>query len=239
MQEDRTVSDQSATPEGVDEADESAEVTQSATGTDVSSEEAPWGEEAHDPARAWNTILRLRDENKEYKSDAQLLKMLREDEAARQEFLSREFGYEFEDDDDPDLSEDTEQETRSDPRVEAHDAWITKQRAMQAQKDFDADLDKAVEELDVGVALTARERREIQRESVANGFNPESTRKALKELVEDRKELSRQILEGYRGSKEAPHVSAVGKGATQVPDLDDQQSRHAWLKEQVQKRTAD
>lgn len=215
----------------LDQAAESADTGEQGSPTGSTEAPTPWGEDFN-AERAWQTISHLRGREKELESDSKLLKQLREDEGARREFLSREFGYEFEaDDEDEDDDLDTGVQPQHDPRVDQLQNQLQQVLSRQANKDFEEDLDAAAGE--AKMKLTARERRFVKAESVANGFNADATRKALKEVLEDREALRGQFLEEYRGSKRAPHVSSVGKSASQKPNLDDPSERAAYIDEMM------
>ena len=218
-------------------SDQSAEPTPEEVGTSQSEAGSPppWGDDFN-AERAWQTITHLRGREKELESAAKAYERLQEDEDARLEQLQK-WGFEIEDgaDDDeedlPDYGEEEEQPAH-DPRVDVLQEQLNSVLQANAIREFNEDLDSAAKE--AGVTLSQRDRVIVQRESMENGFNPQATRNALNALKEEREELRKQAIEEYRSSKKAPHVSSVGRGATQVPDLDDQEQRIAWMTERAQ-----
>lgn len=165
----------------------------------------------------------------EIQSDAERFRALQSDEDARLEQL-RSWGFEVEDgatdEQDDDLS-GYEDDTQPDPRVDQLQNQLNGLLQRQAIDEFNKDLDAAATEADI--KLSQRDRVIIQRDSMENGFNPDATRKAVDALKAEREELRKQAIEEYRSSKKAPHISSVGKGATQAPDLDDPQARVEWM----------
>ena len=215
------------------QAAESAEAAKDAVETDSST--PPWGDD-FDAERAWKTITSQRETEKELKERLRQEQAIWEDEQAVAARAAERFQWQL-DEDEPDPEDDDDTEEPVDPRVEAHDRWIRQQQEAQAIKDFNEDLDKAAGEAQV--TLTQRDRKTILADSVANGFNPEATRKALKELVEDREQLRASWQEELKTSKKTSRSPGSGQTATQVPDLDDDQQRRQWMAEQLRIRNAD
>ena len=214
-------------PEGT-EAAESAETAQAAVDTDGSS--PPWGDD-FDADRAWKTITSQREEAKELKERLRQEQAIWENEQAVAARAAEKFQWQLEQGEDEPDDEELADDEPVDPRVEAHDQWIRSQQEKQALKDFNEDLDSAASETEV--KLTARDRKTILAESMANGFNPDATRKALKELIEDREQLKASWQEELSTSKQTPRPPGSGKTATQVPDLDDDQQRRQWMAERL------
>lgn len=208
------------------QAAESAETAQGAVDTEGSS--PPWGDD-FDPQRAYDSLQAARKTEKELKERLRQAESVWEDEQALRDRLQAQ-GYVFEEDDteDENLYDDEDTEP-ADPRVEQHDQWIQQQQERQVLKEFNDDLEAAAK--DANVKLTDRERRGILQESLANGFTPEATREALTGLIEDRKALRESWQAELKASKQAPHVPSSGQAATQTPDLDDDQTRRAWMAE--------
>jgi hypothetical protein len=224
-----------------DELDLAAESADATAEPGTPSSPPPWGDE-FDPARAWQTITHLRDRERELESEAKFAKAIREDPNALKEFLAEQ-GYELpddEDDDDPDLYEDTEDDPiaplRSD--VQSIKEFIEAQKAERAVDGFAKHLDSLSTEAEL--ALTDREKQIVFRDALdLGGLTKANTEKAFKAHVEWLRDRESQLRQGWQEKKKttAPAVKS-GQSATQVPDLDDDRARQAWMIEQMANREA-
>jgi len=108
--------------------------------------------------------------------------------------------------------------------------------AQEAQLDqIDQDCRKQLSELD---GLDEEDRDWIYSRALTTHHTPEGLpdiQAAHEEFVA--RENAR--LQKYAQSKQAPHVPGSGTSATQVPDLDDDAQRHAWMKEKLRAMNAD
>lgn len=216
---------------GSDEA-ESEEATAETTEPVEAAAEAttppPWGDDFN-PERAWNTIQKQRDREKELEAEAKELHRLRNDPEAQKEFLES-LGFEVpEDDDEP---EETVEDDPINPRLSALEQKIQEREAAEAAKAFEDHLDELAKGKEL--ELTPRQRKQILRDSIDAGFSPEATEKAFNELVDELTDYERRAIERYTGSKKTPTVPPSSKSATQTPDLDDPKARQAWLKERAE-----
>jgi hypothetical protein len=73
----------------------------------------------------------------------------------------------------------------------------------------------------------------IKDRTFALGNNPDALKKAVQEWSDLERELKGEHIEQVTKSKKTQHVPAGGQAGTKVPDLDNQQERHAWLKQRV------
>lgn len=203
--------------------DESAD-TQSVETTDSSP--PPWGDD-FDAARAWQTISHLRKRESELESDAKAWKRFREDEDARRETLS-ELGYEFEsDDEDDDFEEEAVQPVQVPKALQKElddlKQWRSREEQRQAKQQFDEHVGQLASQSEV--TLTQFEKRAILAASIENGFKPQSTEAAFKELLEHKRAEEQRIIEQYGQSKKAPRFSSSGKSATNVKPIGEMSAR--------------
>lgn len=188
--------------------------------TAETSDAPPWGED-FDPERAWNTIQTQRAEAKELKQSAQRARELEaqwDDEDAHFAFLANR-GYQFGDDEEDDL--DLYEDEGPDPTIEelkAVKADLAELRQDKAEREFNADLSKLAKAAEV--TLSERDRKLIQHATNEGGGNPSALKKAFEQWDEERKAYETEVIERYRESKKAPHVSKVGKQATDTPDYE-------------------
>lgn len=161
------------------------------------------------------------------------LRQLRErarqgDNDALRELIGAEFAQDEPEDPDP----GDEQEPVEDPRIAAHDEWIQQQQVERTLNAFNAHLDKLAGDPQL---LDEYDRQAILNASVADGFNEAATEKAFSAWQEREKAREKKIVEQYRKSKKAPHVSQAGTGATEeVLPLDaSHRDRVAHMTEQL------
>lgn len=223
----------------LDLAAESADAT-AEPGTPAPDAPPPWGDDFN-AERAWQTISHLRGREKELESEAKLAKALREDPDALKEFLA-ERGYELPDDEDdePDVEFDDEDPIaplRSE--METIKEYIENQKAERTIDAFAKHLDSLSTEAEL--SLTDREKQIVFRDALDNGgLTKANTEKAFKAHIEWLRDRESQMRQGWQETKKttAPAVKS-GQSATQVPDLDNERARQAWMIEQVNNRAAD
>lgn len=150
------------------------------------------------------------------------------DNDALRELIGAEFAQDETEDPDP----GDEQEPVEDPRIAAHDEWIQQQQVERTLNAFNAHLDKLAGDPQL---LDEYDRQAILNASVADGFNEAATEKAFSAWQEREKAREKKIVEQYRKSKKAPHVSQAGTGATEeVLPLDaSHRDRVAHMTEQL------
>jgi len=140
-----------------------------------------------------------------------------------------------EDDEEP----DTEEEDFDDPRdaqiaaleqrLQRLEPWQQDVENERGERRFNTDLTRELGERTVN----DRVKTWIKDRTVALGNNPDALKKAVSEWAELEKELKGEHIEQVTKSKKTQHVPAGGQPGTQVPNLDDKQERHAWLKQRV------
>lgn len=136
-------------------------------------------------------------------------------------------GVELEDEGDEEVEDPNEQ------RLAQIEQTLTAQQEAENQKAFDHHLDELAKGSEV--ELTQYDRRALQATSEENGFTPEATEAAFKQFVEERKAYEKSVITKYvDGKRNAPPVPPGGSNATEQPDLDDRQTRQAWMTERVQ-----
>lgn len=95
---------------------------------------------------------------------------------------------------------------------------------------FESDL-KAT--LGDDVTVSARQKDWIKDRTVALGNNKKALEQAVGEYKEILTELQAQHLQQVTSSKKTSHTPAGGSAGTQVPNLDDPQERHAFLRQRA------
>lgn len=215
------------------EPEPSAEAAQGATETET----PPWGDD-FDASKAWSTITKQRESEKELKEE---LRRIREDETARTELL-QEWGYELADDDEDSSEEgdnDIEFEDQA-PDGEVRDPRVDALLAEREQQRIRTDIDRFNEGSDWELDDDDREQIELRaRLKHPKGFGPKELEQAHKWYVERLDAKAQVALERAKKPKpKPPHVPAGGKPATEIPDLDDRNERRRWMQEQLQQRQA-
>lgn len=208
------------------EPDLSAEAAQGAAETEA----PPWGDDFQ-PEKAWNTITKQRESEKELKDR---LRALEEDDEAFLE-LARKRGFQVEDtdDDDEDTGADDLFEDDDDPRfqkltelekrTQAQDEWIKQQQHEQLVDGFEKVVADASKETD-WPDLTQRSKQRIWDEAHADpkGFSREAIERAHKSELEFLDSIATQGVERAKKPKpKAPHVTRGGQAATQTPGWSD------------------
>jgi hypothetical protein len=143
------------------------------------------------------------------------------------EALKELTGYEFaQDEEDPDLGDDEEQPYQ-DPRVDA----ILQERAQERETAILNDVSGHIDTLlsEASVELPQRLKQAILSEAWLRGggsqIRPETTQEVVKEWIDEYKQLEQAAGDRWRQSKQSPHVSKGGTGATEVPYRDDMSLR--------------
>ena len=222
----------------LDLAAESADATAEPSTPEAPDAPAPWGDN-FDPDRAWRTITHLRDRERELESSAKAYQRLQEDETALREFLA-EKGYELPDEDE-DLDIDVEDDDPVAPlrsEMESIKEYIAEQKAERTVDAFAKHLNELSTSAEL--ELSDRDKQIVFRDALdLGGLTKANTEKAFKAHTEWLQELDSRLRQGWQEKKKAPTPATnTGKSATQVPDLDNDAARHAWLIEQVAKRDA-
>lgn len=206
----------------------------------------PWGDD-FDAQRAWNTITHLRGREHELEQAARELEQFLTSPEAMISALEA-LGYEFETEPD----EDPEPVEFDDPRdaklheLEQWKASIEQERARQREAEQAATeqayLDKIEADCNAQLAaidgLDDDDRDWIFTRALTTHHTPEGLpdiEAAHKEFVERENARQRRWAE----SKTAPHTPGSGTSATQVPDLDDEAQRHAYMRERLRAANAD
>lgn len=220
----------------LDLAAESADATAEPSTPAPDTTPPPWGDE-FDPARAWQTITHLRDREKELESEAKQAKALREDPNALREFLA-DLGYELPDeDDDPDIDvEDDDPVAPLRSEMESIKEYIAEQKAERTVDAFAKHLNDLSTSAEL--ELSDRDKQIVFRDALdLGGLTKANTEKAFKAHTEWLQELDSRLRQGWQEKKKAPTPATnTGKSATQVPDLDDDRQRQAWMLEQMAQR---
>lgn len=100
--------------------------------------------------------------------------------------------------------------------------WIEQQQVEKNLALFNSHLDRLAGGPDV---LDDWDRQALLNASMAGGFNEQSTEAAFKQWKERNEAREQAQFEKWKKSKQAPHVSASGTGATEVPYRDDMSLR--------------
>ena len=217
----------------LDLAAESADATAEPSTPAPDTTPPPWGDE-FDPARAWQTITHLRDREKELETSAKAYQRLQEDSDALREFLA-EKGYELPDEDD-DLDIDVEDDDPVAPlrsEMESIKEYIAEQKAERTVDAFAKHLNELSGSAEL--QLSDRDKQIVFRDALdLGGLTKANTEKAFKAHVDWLTERDQTLRQGWQEKKKAPTTATnTGKSATQVPDLDDPQQRHAWMVERM------
>ena len=207
-------------------ADVSADAAQ---GADADSTPVPWGDDFN-PEKAWRTITHLRGREKELETEAKAWKRFREDEEYRRQQLG-ELGYEFDEEDLEDEDDFEDPEPAAIPKqlqkeLDDLKSWRSQQEQREARQAFDSHLDRLAAQSEV--ELSAFEKRSVLAASIENGFTPDATEQAFKDLVEWRSGFEKQVIDRYGKSKQAPNTPPQpGKAGEQSVDLTDRKARRA------------
>lgn len=184
----------------------------------------------------------LEREREERRSAKEELRRIREDEDARRELLA-EWGFEIADDEaEPESEYDDFEEDESEIPLTKRE--FQEYQEQQSRLSMWSQWESHVTDLakENGVTLSERDRHWLASQSQGQKQfpkGPDATEKAFKELLSEKEAERQAAIEYYKESKKAPHVSQVGKSATKVPDLDDDEQRVQWMAEQYAARSAD
>jgi hypothetical protein len=200
--------------------------TQDAVDVDQQATTPPWTADDFDPERAWKRIEnqradleRVRQENEALQTRAAQADRLREDPDALREFL-------VSDDLDPNLRELLEWKQRKEAEEE-HEKLVATVSAVNEQLDSLAEPDEiALDEEDRKYLLWAAA-------TSSDGLTRDSVKAVYERHAERQKQLRKTLLGQVVDSKPASPVSPGGAEATEVPDLSDEATRHAWMIERV------
>lgn len=223
-------------------AEGTADTAQGAEGTEGSP--PPWGEDFN-PERAWKTITHLRGRENELEKQAKQFERLSSGEG---EDLFRElgsqYGYEFEEADEDDGEDYEDFDDPYEGRMSQYERDIAELKDQLSRQEVDrtvAAFEDQVDKLSTNaeVELSDRERLLIGQTAVngPGGLTKESVEKAFKEHVEWLEGLSQNAVKKYAKTKRAPHVSPVGKEATNAPNLDNERERIAYMAERLNEAT--
>lgn len=203
-------------------------------------EQGPDGE--NDVTRLTRALEHEREERRQAKEE---LRLLREDEDTRRKFLT-DLGYQIEDEDDgEEEAEDAygDDEAEEDPRVSkleqrqvAFEQWQAEQQMEQGLQAFNKDLDGFASEAEV--SLSAYERDQILRETLATGSDPKAAKVAFEKHVAYREDLGKQFLEARKRPR-VPHVPTGGAAATGGKNPEDmtRQERETYMLERLRSET--
>lgn len=196
----------------------------------------PWGED-FDAARAWSTIQHQRSRETELEQQVKQFERLQSDPEALSEFLEG-LGYELASDDEEDESDDPDFDP-DDPvyRLSALEQRIAEREEREAKAAEEAEfaskvqfaeqkIEEALESLNVSDEL---DKEWIVEKALALPPTEEGIPN-IKAAHDKFIEFQNALKKRWAGSKDTSHV-ATGTSATQVPDLDDEQQRQAWLRE--------
>jgi hypothetical protein len=172
----------------------------------------------------------LEREREERRSAKEELRLLREDDEHLGRWL-KDRGFEIQDEPDDDFDDDEPDWPEQPSELEKRLAAIEAERALER---FDRDLNKEIGERD----LSAQGRDWVTFQTVNGGNNPQALQKAVKAWFEFEDSLRSQGVNQLRQSKKTPRAPTSGKPATEVPDLDDRNSRRAYMLERAQQLNA-
>jgi hypothetical protein len=222
--------------------------TQDAVDVDQQATTPPWTADDFDPERAWKRIEnqradleRVRQENEALQTRAAQADRLREDPDALREFLG-ELGYQFTDDDEPDdnTEEDEGVSDDLDPNLRELLEWKQRKEAEEEHEKLVATVSAVNEQLDSlaepdEIALDEEDRKYLlwAAATSSDGLTRDSVKAVYERHAERQKQLRKTLLGQVVDSKPASPVSPGGAEATEVPDLSDEATRHAWMIERV------
>lgn len=200
---------------------------------EVEESSPPWGEDFQ-PEKAWKTITTQRESERELKERLKQEQSVWDDEDALRERL-KAAGFEIaEDEEDVDDDEDLasyedESQSEYDKRIAALEAREQERQANAAVQQFKDHVNELAAKAEI--ELDDDDVEFLFTKSVNQGFTEKATEAAFEKYVERQKFREAQILERYRGSKKAPHISSSGQAASKTVDLDDPRARADYLDE--------
>jgi hypothetical protein len=100
--------------------------------------------------------------------------------------------------------------------------WIQQQEVEKNLSAFNAHLDRLAGDPNL---LDEFDRQALLQKSLASGFNEKATEEAFDAWKKREDARQKKAVDDYIKSKRAPHVSAVGTGATETPFRDDMSTR--------------
>lgn len=145
-----------------------------------------------------------------------------------------ELGFEFaEQEPDPGDEEQTYGEEPAETADPVARQWIEQQQVKENLALFNSHLDRLAGGPEL---LDDWDRQALLNASIAGGFNEQATEKAFAQWKERNDTREKAQFEKWKKSKQAPHVSASGTGATEVPFRDDMSLRELTKAAQEQAR---
>jgi hypothetical protein len=149
---------------------------------------------------------------------------------------AQELGFEFADDQqDPDPGNEEQDYGEAETADPVAREWIEQQKAEKNLALFNSHLDRLAGGPDV---LDDWDRQALLSASAAGGFNEQSTEAAFKQWKERNDAREKAQFEKWKQSKQAPHVSPGGTGATETPYRDDMSVRELTKAAEQQFRLA-
>lgn len=184
-----------------------------------------------DPHRAKATIDRLR----EFETEAQQFRRLREDPEAQREFLA-EIGYTVEDDepDEPDVELDEFEDPNAAElrQIKSQVEEINEERELQQIAAHVAELTQ-----DSGLDLDTQKL--LFELASSPGRSVARTEKIVKQHISAVESAKEKAIEAYLESKRSPTPTPAGAAGEQAPDLRDDTTRRQHLATIVAARMAD
>jgi hypothetical protein len=175
-----------------------------------------------DPHRAKATIDRLR----EFETDAQQFRRLKEDPDAQRAFLE-ELGYEIPDDE-PEQPDWMQEDDYADP-TEARIAQVEDRLSQIQQQEEMQSLAAHVAELTQDSGLDVEVQRQLFEIASQPGYNPQRTEKIVKQYISAVKAAEERAIEQYRESKRTQTPPPPGTAGEPAPDLKDDKARREYL----------
>jgi hypothetical protein len=204
-----------------------------AADTAVEPTSPPWGDD-FDAQRAWDTIQKLRP----FEKQAREFERIKTDEEARAAFI-KELGYEFADDDEPDvpeeeLFEDDDPVAPLNKKLTELEQWKQQQEAKETANQIRQDLDAIHGDSDW--ELDDKARRWIVHEASQDpkGFDRAALERAHKDLIDQWEQIAARGVERAKKPKpKAPHITAAGKPATGTKSITDMtpEEHRQWARE--------
>lgn len=240
------MSDQNAaTQEGEQQIADSS-VAETGTQDQAAQPSVNWEERAKEH-QSWGT--RLAQENAELRAETELVKALRSEDPEEYNEALRKLGFNVPEE----QQQDYQQQAELDPELRARlakvdelDQWrqslTTEHQQQESYSSYREDVDPQLTKLGVPEAFI---------ESVADIAytelpaiqTPQGPMPDLEGAVQRFKDVAAMFaevpdvqhtaVEAWRKGKRAPHTSPVGIAGTQTPNLDDRDTRRAWMAEQL------